>query len=425
MRRGQTPEPPVSVQTPAAAPHAAADTSAATAAASATVFPVLAAISVSHMLNDLIQSLIPAIYPILKQSYALDFGQIGLITLAFQLTASVLQPAVGLYTDMKPLPYSLAVGMSSTLCGLLLLSMASSYPMILASVALVGLGSAVFHPESSRVARMASGGRHGLAQSLFQVGGNAGSALGPLAAAWIVIPHGQKSLGWFSIVALAGILILSGVGMWYARHQRRAGPKKAASARETHGLSQSRVVASIGILAALMFSKFFYMAALGSYFTFYLIERFHVDVQTAQLHLFIFLAAVAAGTIAGGPIGDRFGRKFVIWLSILGVAPFTLALPYVGLGWTTALTIVIGLVLSSAFSAIIVYAQELVPGKVGMIAGLFFGFAFGMGGIGAAVLGEMADWWGIEYVYWLCSFLPLIGLLAIFLPDVERRRAAA
>jgi MFS transporter, FSR family, fosmidomycin resistance protein len=393
------------------------------AAAGGTVMPVLLAISVSHMLNDLIQSLIPAIYPILKQSYGLDFGQIGMITLAFQLTASILQPAVGLYTDMRPLPYSLAIGMGSTLLGLVALSMASTYPMILVSVALVGVGSAVFHPESSRVARMASGGRHGLAQSVFQVGGNAGSALGPLLAAYIVIPHGQKSISWFSLVALAGIVILWQVGAWYAR-RRRAAPAKSAAPRREVTLPRGRVVASIAILAALMFSKFFYMASLSSYFTFYLIERFHVDVQTAQLHLFIFLAAVAAGTIAGGPIGDRFGRRFVIWVSILGVAPFTLALPYVGLGWTTVLTIIIGLVLSSAFSAIIVYAQELVPGKVGMIAGLFFGFAFGMGGIGAAVLGEMADWWGIETVYRLCSFLPLIGLLTVFLPNVEKAQAA-
>ncbi len=393
------------------------------AAAVGTVMPVLVAISVSHMLNDLIQSLIPAIYPILKASYALDFGQIGLIQLAFQLTASLLQPLVGLYTDHKPQPYSLAVGMGFTLTGLLALSQASSFHAILVAVALVGVGSSVFHPESSRVARMASGGRHGFAQSLFQVGGNAGSAIGPLLAAFIVIPHGQGSIAWFSAVALLGIVILFQVGRWYAA-RRRATAASVAKVREMP-VSMRRAVLSIGVLMVLLFSKFFYMAAFGSYYTFYLIEHFGVPVQTAQLYLFVFLAAVALGTFVGGPIGDRFGRKLVIWVSILGIAPFTLALPYVGLAWTLVLSAIIGAMLASAFSAVIVYAQELVPGKVGMISGLFFGFAFGLGGIGAAVLGELADLWGIVAMFKLVSFLPLIGLMTVFLPNVEHRPARA
>jgi FSR family fosmidomycin resistance protein-like MFS transporter len=399
----------------AAAPHSHA--------AEGTVFAILIAISISHMLNDTIQSLIPAIYPILKTDFRLDFGQIGLITLTFQLTASVLQPLVGLFTDKRPQPFSLAAGMGFTLSGLLLLSQAWSYPVLLASVALVGVGSSVFHPEASRVARMASGGRHGFAQSLFQVGGNAGSALGPLLAAFIVLPNGQRSIAWFSAVAIVGITILSRVGFWYRERRRivaQAGPRKAALPT----LPRPVVVRSIAILAALCFSKFFYMAAFSSYYTFYLIETFHIDVKDAQLYLFVFLGAVAVGTIAGGPFGDRFGRKFVIWLSILGTLPFSLALPFANLFWTVVLSGIIGLILSSAFPAIIVYAQELVPGKVGMIAGLFFGLAFGLGGIGAAVLGELADLTSITFVYRLCAFLPAIGLLTVFLPNVEppRRR---
>lgn len=416
---------PIMAMDPAAAPLPAASpaTSRATSGAAATVFPVLVAISVSHMLNDVIQSLIPAIYPILKANYALDFGQIGMITLAFQLTASLLQPMVGLYTDHRPQPYSLAAGMGCTLLGLLALAMATSYPTILLASAMVGVGSSIFHPEASRVARMASGGRHGLAQSLFQVGGNAGSAIGPLLAAFIVIPHGQGSLSWFSVVALMGMVILFQIGRWYAA-RRRAAPSGPARARSRPSVSRNRVALSIGILAMLMFSKFVYMASFSSYYTFYLIERFGLPVQTAQLYLFVFLAAVAVGTVAGGPIGDRIGRKAVIWVSILGIAPFTLALPYVGLGATVLLSAVIGAVLASAFSAIIVYAQELVPGKVGAISGLFFGFAFGLGGIGAAVLGELADRHGIMTVYKICSFLPLIGLLTAFLPSVDVPRAA-
>jgi MFS transporter, FSR family, fosmidomycin resistance protein len=395
-------------------------------ASEGTVVAILLAISVSHCLNDMIQSLIPAIYPMLKDNLALDFGQIGLITLAFQLTASVLQPVVGLYTDHRPQPYSLTLGMGLSLVGLILLSLATSFVAVLLAAALVGLGSSVFHPESSRVARMASGGRPGLAQSVFQVGGNVGTAIGPLLAAFIVLPLGQHSVAGFSLIALVGMAILWNVGNWYSgRRRATAGHAHAMAGFEPTGLSRGRVIASIAILIALIFSKFFYMASLSSYFTFYLIERFGLSVQSAQLHLFVFLFAVAAGTLVGGPIGDRFGRKYVIWGSILGVLPFTLALPYASLFWTGVLTVIIGFVLSSAFSAIIVYAQELVPGKVGLISGLFFGFAFGMGGIGAAALGELADMTSIDFVYKVASFLPAIGLLTMFLPNIERRTLKA
>jgi FSR family fosmidomycin resistance protein-like MFS transporter len=383
--------------------------------------PILAAISVSHLLNDLIQSLLPAIYPILKSSFHLDFGQIGLLTLTFQLTASLLQPLVGIYTDRKPQPFSLVVGMGFTLTGLLTLSQAGSYPLLLLGAALVGMGSSVFHPESSRVARMASGGRHGLAQSVFQVGGNTGSALGPLLAAFIVVPFGQSSIAWFSAVALLAMFILFRVGRWYnaklieMRARPRAGGTKS-------GLPRGRVAASITILMLLIFSKNFYMASLTSYFTFYLISKFQVSVQDAQIYLFIFLGAVAAGTLLGGPIGDRIGRRYVIWISILGVLPFTLLMPYANLFWTAILSVIIGLVLASAFSVILVYATELVPGRVGMIAGLFFGLSFGMSGLGAALLGQLADMTSIETVYKVCSFLPAIGLLTYFLPKIEQAR---
>jgi len=383
---------------------------------------ILVAISISHMLNDLMQSVIPAIYPILKDEFTLSFGQIGLIQLAFQLTASILQPVVGIYTDKRPQPFSLAVGMGVTLCGLLMVSMASTYPMLLFAVALIGMGSSIFHPEASRVARMASGGRHGFAQSLFQVGGNFGSAIGPLLAAVIVLARGQASVAWFSLVALAGMMILTRVGFWYRDHQRER--KKANIAPIVQTLPHKVVVRSIVILAVLIFSKFFYMAALTSYYTFYLIETFGVSVKDSQLYLFVFLAAVAAGTIAGGPIGDRFGRKFVMWFSILGVLPFTLLLPHGNLFWTVSLSVVIGFILSSAFPAIIVYAQELVPGKVGLVSGLFFGFAFGMGGIGAAALGELADWTSITFVFQICAFLPVLGLLTAFLPNIRKPRHA-
>ncbi|MBD2746537.1 MFS transporter [Microvirga sp. BT688] len=383
--------------------------------------PILAAISVSHLLNDLIQSLLPAIYPILKDNYRLDFGQIGLLTLTFQMSASLLQPLVGTFTDRRPQPFSLVVGMGFTLVGLLTLSQAHSYPMLLLGAALVGMGSSVFHPESSRVARMASGGRHGLAQSVFQVGGNAGTALGPLLAAFIVVPFGQGSIAWFSAVALLAMLILSAVGRWYRDKlvELKAKPK---AAQKTSPVSRGRIAVSITILMLLVFSKNFYMAGLTSYYTFYLIEKFQLSVQDAQVYLFIFLGAVAAGTLLGGPVGDRIGRRYVIWISILGVLPFTLLLPYAGLFWTAVLSVIIGVVLASAFSAILVYATELVPGRVGMIAGLFFGLSFGMGGLGAAALGYLADATSIETVYKLCSFLPAIGLLAYFLPKIEKAR---
>ncbi len=398
-------------------PHANA-----TAAVSRTVYSVLGAISFSHLLNDMIQSLILAIYPMLKQNFSLSFAQIGLITLTYQITASLLQPLVGVYTDKRPQPYSLPVGMGFTLSGLVLMSVASHFSVLLIAAALVGCGSSVFHPESSRVARMASGGRYGLAQSLFQVGGNAGSSLGPLLAALIVIPHGQRSIAWFSVAALVAMVVLANIGRWYSRHPAT---KKKASSRMLHpSLSKSRVALAIGVLVLLVFSKYFYLASLNSYFTFYLIDKFHLSVQAAQIHLFVFLAAVAAGTIIGGPVGDRIGRKYVIWASILGVAPFTLLLPYANLFWTGALTVVIGVVLASAFSAIIVYAQELIPGNVGMVAGLFFGFAFGLGGVGAAVLGDLADATSIGFVYKVCSFLPLIGVLTVFLPNLEHKRQA-
>ena len=385
-----------------------------------TAFPILAMLSVCHFLNDMMQSLLPAIYPLLKTNFALDFGQIGLITLTFQITASLLQPFVGIYTDKRPMPYSLAIGMGFTLIGLLLLSRASSFPMLLAAAALVGLGSSVFHPESSRVARMASGGRHGLAQSLFQVGGNVGSSVGPLLAAFIVMPRGQSSLAWFAIAALVAIVLLTRIGGWYREQVPLQRVQRVAAAIPT--LSRRTVVVTMTVLGALIFSKYFYLASLTSYYTFYLMEKFHVSAESSQLHLFVFLGAVAAGTLAGGPIGDRIGRKYVIWGSILGVLPFTLLLPHANLFWTTMLTIVIGLILASAFSAIIVYAQELVPGRTGVIAGLFFGFAFGMGGLGAALLGQLADHIGIEAVYGLCAYLPAIGLLAWFLPALEQPR---
>jgi FSR family fosmidomycin resistance protein-like MFS transporter len=381
-----------------------------------TVFAILIAISFSHLLNDTIQSLIPAIYPLLKSSFQLSFVQVGLITLAFQMTASILQPFVGLYTDRRPKPYSLAWGMGLTLGGLVLLAHATHYAMVVGAAALVGMGSSIFHPESSRVAHLASGGRHGFAQSVFQVGGNAGSSLGPLLAALIVVPHGQASVLWFALIALLGIGILSGVGRWYGQHlaETRAGP--ASSTQSTRPLSR-RVWLALVILGVLIFSKYFYLASLTNYYTFYLIHKFHLSIQGAQFHLFLFLFAVAAGTILGGPIGDRYGRKLVIWISILGVAPFTVALPYANLFWTGVLAVIIGLILASAFSAILVYAQELVPGKVGLISGLFFGLAFGMAGIGSAVLGELADRTSIEYVFQVCSFLPLIGLFTAFLPN--------
>ncbi len=383
-----------------------------------TAYAVLFAISLCHLLNDMMQALLPAMYPILKRDFGLDFGQIGLITLTFQLTASLLQPAVGLYTDHHPKPYSLVAGMGFSLVGLLALSMAPSYPVLLLSAGLVGLGSAVFHPESSRVARMASGGRHGFAQSLFQVGGNTGSAIGPLLAAFVVVPRGQRSIAWFSAAALAAMVILTRVGRWYQGH-REAAKARPGTSSAGHDLPRSRVVVALSLLLVLVFSKNVYLASISSYYTFYLIEKFGLPVQAAQIYLFVFLGAVAAGTIIGGPVGDRLGRKWVIWASILGVLPFTLALPYVNLFWTGVLSVAIGVILASAFSAILVFAQELVPGRIGMVSGLFFGFAFGTAGIGAALLGDLADRTGIAFVYRLCSYLPALGLLTAFLPDIE------
>jgi FSR family fosmidomycin resistance protein-like MFS transporter len=357
----------------------------------------------------------------LKGGFDLSFGQIGLITLTYQITASLLQPVVGLYTDHRPQPYSLPIGMGFTLVGILLLSVAPSFYVILLAAALVGTGSAIFHPESSRVARMASGGQHGLAQSLFQVGGNFGSSLGPLLAAVLIAPYGQKSIAWFALAALLGIVILLQISKWYAHH-RLGSRGKASRHGNAVALPRKQIVFAIGILLTLIFSKYFYLASIGSYFTFYLINKFQLPLQSAQLYLFAFLFAVALGTVVGGPVGDRVGRKYVIWASILGVAPFTLMLPYANLFWTGVLVVIIGVVLASAFSAILVYAQELIPGKIGMVSGLFFGFAFGMGGIGAAVLGILADRGGIAFVYTLCSFLPLLGVIAAFLPNLERPR---
>jgi FSR family fosmidomycin resistance protein-like MFS transporter len=402
-------------------------------ASSKTVFRILLAISFCHLLNDTVQSLVPATYPLLKNSFHLDFGQVGMIALTLQFTASLLQPLVGLYTDRRPQPYSLAVGMGITLTGLLALALAPSYRTVLAAAALMGIGSAVFHPESSRVARMASGGQHGMAQSLFQVGGNAGSALGPLLAAF-ALTRGQSSVAWFSLLALLGIVLLTSIGAWTKKHRSNT-PKSIAidpdrlsstAMHDVHAvLPPKKVAICLAILVALMFSKFFYLASLISYYTFYLMGRFHVSVQNAQLHLFVFLGAVAAGTFFGGPAGDKIGRKYVIWCSILGVLPFTLVLPYANLFWTSILSVVIGLILASAFSAILVYAQDLLPGRIGAVSGLFFGFAFGMGGVGAALLGKLADHTDINFVYHVCSFLPAIGILTAFLPDLGPAKVPA
>jgi len=390
-----------------------------------TAVVVLAAISVCHMLNDVIQSLIMALYPMLKTALSLDFRQIGFITLTFQGTASVLQPVVGYYTDRYPTPYSLVLGMASSLIGLLLMSVATGYGMVLIAAGLIGMGSSVFHPESSRVARLASGGRHGTAQSVFQVGGNFGTALGPLAAAFIVLPFGQGSLAWFSIVALIAMILLGGIGSWYGKTIKLNDGKPMTESKAIAELSRGKVARTIAILMALTFSKQFYLVSITSFFTFYLIHTFGLSVKDAQLHLFIFLFAVAAGTVIGGPIGDRIGTRRVIWWSILGVLPFTLALPYADLFWTGVLSAIIGVILASAFPAILVYAQGLIPGRVGMVAGLFFGLAFGVAGIGAGVLGWLADKTSIDFVYHVCAFLPAIGLLAAFLPETKLKRARA
>jgi FSR family fosmidomycin resistance protein-like MFS transporter len=397
--------------------------SGAKSAAEGTTYAVIFAVSFCHLLNDTMQSLLAAIYPMLKADYHLEFWQIGLLTMAFQVTASLLQPLIGTYTDRRPLPYSLPVAMGCTMVGLLLLAVADTYGWLVLGACCVGLGSAIFHPESSRVARLASGGRHGLAQSLFQVGGNFGTASGPLLAAFIVVPRGQGSVAWFSALALIGMIILWQVSAWYARYSRANASRPTPD--RTLPLPRRKVVLSIGVLAMLVFTKNIYMASLTSFYTFYLIQKFGVSVQDSQILLFVFLGAAALGTVFGGPIGDRIGGKAVIWVSILGVLPFTLALPYVGLFWTAVLSIPIGAALASSFPAIVVFAQELVPGRVGMIAGLFFGFSFGMGGIGAAALGVLADAKGIEFVYYVTSFLPLLGLLTVFLPDLRKARVAA
>ncbi len=388
-----------------------------------TAFSVLAAISFCHLLNDMMQSLLPALYPILKENYALTFGQIGILTFTFQVTASLLQPVIGVFTDKRPQPYSLSTGMAFTFAGLLLLSRAGSYPVLLAAAALIGTGSAVLHPESSRVARMAAGNRPGLAQSLFQMGGNVGSSIGPLAAV-VVLTYGQHSVAWFAIAAVVAMTLLFGVGRWYVAHGMAR--MRAQAARERpRTLSRARIGAALAILVALMLSKFVYTASVTSYYQFYLIDRFGLAVSSAQLLLFVYLVSVAVGTVVGGALGDRFGRKFVIWFSILGVLPFTLALPYANLLWTAVLTVPIGMILASAFPAIVVYGQELVPFRVGTVAGLFFGLAFGLGGIGAALLGQVADARGIQFVFSLCSFLPALGLLAVFLPHTASARRAA
>jgi FSR family fosmidomycin resistance protein-like MFS transporter len=386
---------------------------------SRTTLTVLAGLSLCHLLNDMMQALLPAIYPMLKADFELGFWQIGLITLTNQLTASVLQPVVGLYTDRRPKPYSLAAGMGFTLVGLVLLATASRFAVVLVAAALVGVGSAVFHPESSRIARLASGGRHGFAQSLFQTGGNAGSSLGPLLAAFIVLPRGRGAVAWFTLAALVGIAVLWQIGRWYAERLRAAAARPPSATVRESRVPKPQVTLALVVLLVLTFSKYIYLASLTSYYTFFLIHRFQVSVQSAQLHLFAFLGAVAAGTFVGGPVGDRFGRKYVIWGSILGVLPFSLALPHASLFWTSVLSVIIGFVLASAFSAILVYAQELVPGRVGLVAGLFFGFAFGIGGIGAATLGKLADHHGIDAVFRLCSVLPALGLLTVFLPDLR------
>jgi FSR family fosmidomycin resistance protein-like MFS transporter len=408
-------------EAPANSPPACVDEAEPIAVPAAPVFGILFALSFAHLVNDTLQSLIPAIYPILKTELRLDYSHIGLITLANQLTASLLQPFVGAFTDKHPQPFSLALGMASTLAGLVLLSLAPNLMLVLVAVAFVGFGSSVFHPEASRVAHLSSGGRFGFAQSVFQVGGNAGSSLGPLLAAAIVAYRGQ--IIWFSLLALVGIIVLSRIGIWYRDYlSHHHAAKRRASLHRDPGLTRKRVLFSLGVLIVLVFSKYFYLASMSSYYTFFLIEKFSLSVQDAQLHLFIFLAAIAAGTFLGGPVGDRIGRKAVIWVSILGVAPFALALPYANLFWCAVLSAIIGLILASAFSAILVYAQELVPGKVGTMSGLFFGLAFGLGGLGSALLGEMADRHGLPFVFHLCSYLPLIGLLTALLPNLGTPR---
>src|SRR5580658_3731729 len=392
-----------------------------TPAAAKAVVSILAAVSFCHLLNDMVQSLLPSIYPILKASFHLNFGQVGLLTLTYQIVASLLQPLIGLYTDRRPMPYALAVGMCFTLTGIVMLALAPTFGLLLMAAAVIGAGSAIFHPESSRIARIASGGQHGFAQSFFQVGGNAGSAVGPLLAAFIVLPFGQRGVAWFSVAAATGIVILYRVGRWRSHHLARA-TADHLHADNRPSLPHRQVIRAFAVLVALIFSKYFYIASMVGYFTFYLISRFHVSVRSSQLHLFVFLGAAAAGTFFGGPIGDRIGPKYVIWGSILGVLPFTLLLPHANLFWTGILSAIIGFVIASAFSAILVYAQELMPGRVGLVSGIFFGLAFGVAGIGAAALGRIADMTSIVFVYRVCAWLPAIGLLTGLLPDLDRQR---
>ncbi|MGX9144238.1 MFS transporter [Mesorhizobium sp. 128a] len=390
--------------------------------AQATAFTVILAVSFCHGINDIMQSLLPAIYPLLKENYGLDFWQIGLLTFTFQVTASLLQPVIGMITDKRPMPYSLPYGMASSLIGLIVLAYAGHYALLLVGASLIGIGSAIFHPESSRIARFASGGRFGLAQSLFQVGGNFGQSMGPLLAAFIVVPFGQTSISWFAVGSLIGIIVLSRVGSWYSRMRAAQGNRKAASF--VSPFPRKKVMGALAVLTLLVLSKNAYIASLSSYYTFYSIHKFGVSVQMSQVMLFLFLGASALGILLGGPFGDRYGQKAMIWFSIVGVLPFTLALPYANFEWTMVLTVLIGLILSSAFSNIVVFAQELVPGRVGTIAGIFFGFAFGMGGIAAAVLGVIADMKGIDFVFQVCSYLPLLGLLTVFLPNMKEARKA-
>ncbi|RZJ58711.1 MAG: MFS transporter [Flavobacterium sp.] len=384
-----------------------------------TVYSILFSISFAHLLNDLLQAVIPAAYPILKDSYGLSFTQIGLITFSYQMAASILQPFVGFYTDKNPKPFSQIIGMLFSISGIVMLSYADTFPLILLSVILVGTGSSIFHPEASRISYLASGGKRGLAQSIFQIGGNTGTAIGPLLIAWIVVPHGQRYIIWFTLIGVLALIVLARIAKWYQGHLNLNAKKKIVL-ENLPNLSQRRIVISVVILLVMIFSKYFYIASISSYFTFYLIEKFGLSVQDAQFHLFLFLLSVAAGTLLGGPLGDKFGRKYVIWFSVLGAAPFTLLLPYADLFWTGVLSVVIGVIISSAFPAILVYAQELLPKKLGMVSGLFYGFAFGMGGLGSALLGYMADHTGIEYVYHICAYLPLIGIIAYFLPDLKK-----
>jgi FSR family fosmidomycin resistance protein-like MFS transporter len=384
-----------------------------------TVYPILFSIAFAHLINDLLQAVIPAAYPILKENYNLTFTQIGLITLAYQLAGSLLQPLVGLYTDKRPKPFSQIFGMIFTSLGIVSLAYASSFSILIVSVVLVGIGSSIFHPEASRISFLASGGKRGLAQSIFQLGGNVGTAIGPLLVALIVVPNSQQHIIWFLVASVIGLFVLSQIAFWYQNHLSLGRTKKAII--ELPNLSQSKIVISVIILLVLIFSKFVYMSSMSSYFTFYLMEKFNLSVQDAQFYLVLFLASCAVGTLIGGPLGDKFGRKYVIWFSVLGAAPFTLMLPFVDLFWTGILSVVIGLIISSAFPAILVYAQELLPKKLGMVSGLFYGFAFGMGGLGSALLGILADHTSITYIYYLCAYLPLIGIIGFFLPNLKKK----